>query len=113
MYQPFMTSWRKPFLTSRSRWVRDRSFARIAAAPAVFWSSQNLQRLCEFFRGSGHIWVLKLAFCDVRFLAYMVVSVLAYHVEEYLAYSAARKLAYGALPFLLAAPLNIVGAPVS
>ena len=40
MYQPFMTSCRKPFLTRRSRWVRVNSPERAATRP----------RLCSYLR---------------------------------------------------------------
>jgi hypothetical protein len=49
IYQPFMTSCRKPFASRRSRWVRVRSLDRIAAAPWELWSLWSISRDCASF----------------------------------------------------------------
>src|SRR5215469_5183193 len=48
-YQPLITSRRKPFASSRSRWVRLRSRARTAAARLAFWSRCRISRDCASF----------------------------------------------------------------
>ena len=50
-FQPFMTSWRKPLTRRRSRCVRDRSPARMAAAPLQVWSFSRISRDCASFSG--------------------------------------------------------------
>ena len=41
---PLMTSWRKPFERRRSRCVRDRFLARMAAVPLEVWSFPRISR---------------------------------------------------------------------
>src|SRR6202161_4624064 len=51
IYQPLMTSCRKPLRRRRSRCVRDRSRARIAPAPAAVWRFRRISRDCASFSG--------------------------------------------------------------
>src|SRR3984885_10682901 len=51
IYQPLMTSCRKPLRRRRSRCVRDRSRARIAPASSAVWSFRRTSRDCASFSG--------------------------------------------------------------
>src|SRR5271166_3063375 len=51
IYQPLMTSCRKPLRRRRSRCVRDKSRARIAPAPSAVWSFRRISRDCASFSG--------------------------------------------------------------
>src|SRR2546429_3625641 len=89
MYQPFITSCRKPPLTSRSRWMRLRSDERIARTPcfcSVWRASRESASFCcgvaiRSGRQAGRI-VSILAYCDVYLLAYLVVLRSEEHTSE-------------------------------
>src|SRR5271168_1611687 len=51
IYQPLMTSCRKPLRRRRSRCVRDRSRARIAPAPSAAWMLRRILRDWASFSG--------------------------------------------------------------
>jgi len=51
IYQPLITSCRKPLRRGRSRCVRDRSRARIAPAPSAVWSFRRISRDWASFSG--------------------------------------------------------------
>jgi hypothetical protein len=86
MYQPFMTSCKKPFLTRRSRWVRVRSAERTATTPRFCNALRASRDSASFSCGLAIAFVLLLAYCAVQFLAIYAVSNLAYSVVSLLAY---------------------------
>src|SRR5208337_3797383 len=100
MYQPLMTSCRKPLARRRSLWTRVMSFARMAAAPFAFCRPCRISRDSASFSEGEAMPVLKLVFGVVRILVYCVLLLLVYYVVPYLVYCVERFLVFSvaALP---------------
>src|SRR5208337_1409593 len=80
MYQPLMTSCRKPLARRRSLWTRVMSFARMAAAPFAFCRPCRISRDSASFSEGEAMPVLKLVFGVVRILVYCVLLLLVYTI---------------------------------
>src|SRR5215471_4082271 len=80
MYQPLITSCRKPLARRRSLWTRVMSFARMAAAPLAFCRPRRISRDSASFSEGEAISVLKLVFDVALILVYCVSLILVYCV---------------------------------
>src|SRR5215470_13858828 len=89
MYQPLITSCRKPLARRRSLWTRVMSFARMAAAPLAFCRPCRISKDSASFSEGEAISALTLVFSVARILVYCVVPYLVYCVEWFLVSSAA------------------------
>ena len=82
MYQPLMTSCRKPLRRRRSRCVRDRSRARIAPAPSAVWRFRRISRDCASFSGGMAV----AGFLHASYFHYPIALRLIYTIVLYVYY---------------------------